>query len=75
MVYLFLARLRGPNEGLLAALMLAIDPVAHALVPVDSAAADALGAPNYDELQSDFSGALPVRNRQFAVKATYLLSR
>lgn len=30
-----------------------IDPVAHALVPVDSAAADALGAPNYDEFQSD----------------------
>lgn len=30
-----------------------IDPVSHALVPVDSAAADALGAPNYDEFQSD----------------------
>jgi uncharacterized protein (DUF1015 family) len=30
-----------------------IDPVPHALVPVDSAAADALGAPNYDEFQSD----------------------
>jgi uncharacterized protein (DUF1015 family) len=30
-----------------------LDPVAHALVPVDSAAADALGAPNYDEFQSD----------------------
>lgn len=30
-----------------------IDPVARALVPVDSAAADALGAPNYDEFQSD----------------------
>ncbi|HSA56777.1 MAG TPA: DUF1015 family protein [Gemmatimonadaceae bacterium] len=33
--------------------MIAIDPVAHALVPVDSAAADDLGAPNYDEFQSD----------------------
>lgn len=30
-----------------------IDPVARALIPVDSAAADALGAPNYDEFQSD----------------------
>ena len=30
-----------------------IDPVARALVPVDSTAADALGAPNYDEFQSD----------------------
>ncbi len=33
--------------------MTTIDPVARALVPVDSAAADALGAPNYDEFQSD----------------------
>src|SRR5688572_31765947 len=33
--------------------MLSIDPVSRALVPVDSAAADALGAPNYDEFQSD----------------------
>lgn len=33
--------------------MITIDPVARALVPVDSAAADALGAPNYDEFQSD----------------------
>jgi uncharacterized protein (DUF1015 family) len=30
-----------------------LDPVPHALVPVDSAAADAIGAPNYDEFQSD----------------------
>ncbi|MFN8574989.1 MAG: DUF1015 family protein [Gemmatimonadaceae bacterium] len=30
-----------------------IDPVPTALVPVDSPAADALGAPNYDEFQSD----------------------
>lgn len=30
-----------------------IDPVPHALLPVDSAAADALGAPNYDEFQTD----------------------
>ncbi|TAK87434.1 MAG: DUF1015 family protein [Betaproteobacteria bacterium] len=30
-----------------------IDPVRHALVAADSAAADALGAPNYDEFQSD----------------------
>ncbi|MGQ0764762.1 MAG: DUF1015 family protein [Gemmatimonadota bacterium] len=33
--------------------MLSIDPIPTALVPVDSAAADALGAPNYDEFQSD----------------------
>jgi uncharacterized protein (DUF1015 family) len=33
--------------------MVSIDPVPHALVPVDSAAADAIGAPNYDEFQSD----------------------
>jgi uncharacterized protein (DUF1015 family) len=32
---------------------LSIDPVPRALVPVDSAAADAIGAPNYDEFQSD----------------------
>ncbi|MCC6316398.1 MAG: DUF1015 domain-containing protein [Gemmatimonadaceae bacterium] len=30
-----------------------LDPVPLALVPVDSAAADAIGAPNYDEFQSD----------------------
>ncbi len=30
-----------------------IDPIARALVPVDSTAAQALGAPNYDEFQSD----------------------
>jgi uncharacterized protein (DUF1015 family) len=30
-----------------------IDPVRSALLPVDSAAADELGAPNYDEFQSD----------------------
>jgi uncharacterized protein (DUF1015 family) len=33
--------------------MVSIDPVPHALVPVNSAAADAIGAPNYDEFQSD----------------------
>jgi uncharacterized protein (DUF1015 family) len=33
--------------------VITLDPVARALVPVDSAAADALGAPNYDEFQSD----------------------
>jgi uncharacterized protein (DUF1015 family) len=33
--------------------MPAIDPVRHALVAADSAAAGALGAPNYDEFQSD----------------------
>jgi uncharacterized protein (DUF1015 family) len=33
--------------------MITIDPIKRALVPVDSAAADALGAPNYDEFQSD----------------------
>ena len=34
--------------------MITIDPIRRALVPVDSSAADALGAPNYDEFQSDF---------------------
>ncbi len=33
--------------------MISIDPVARALTPIDSAAADAIGAPNYDEFQSD----------------------
>jgi uncharacterized protein (DUF1015 family) len=33
--------------------MVTIDPVTVALVPVDSRAADELGAPNYDEFQSD----------------------
>lgn len=33
--------------------MITIDPVARALIPVDSAAATELGAPNYDEFQSD----------------------
>jgi uncharacterized protein (DUF1015 family) len=33
--------------------MITLDPVARALVPIDSAAADDLGAPNYDEFQSD----------------------
>jgi len=33
--------------------MITIDPVARALVPADSAAAAAFGAPNYDEFQSD----------------------
>ena len=30
-----------------------IEPIARGLVPVDSSAADLLGAPNYDEFQSD----------------------
>ncbi|HSH74200.1 MAG TPA: DUF1015 family protein [Longimicrobiales bacterium] len=33
--------------------MITLRPVAHALVPVDSAAAGAVSAPNYDEFQSD----------------------
>ena len=33
--------------------MITIDPIARALVAADSAAAAALGAPNYDEFQSD----------------------
>jgi uncharacterized protein (DUF1015 family) len=33
--------------------MITIEPIPCALVPADSAAADALGAPNYDEFQSD----------------------
>ena len=33
--------------------MPSLDPVPHALVPVDSDAADAIGAPNYDEFQHD----------------------
>ncbi len=33
--------------------MITIDPVPRALVPTNSAAADALGGPNYDEFQSD----------------------
>ncbi len=33
--------------------MITIEPIARALVPVDSAAAAALSAPNYDEFQSD----------------------
>lgn len=33
--------------------MITLDPIARALVAADSAAADKLGAPNYDEFQSD----------------------
>jgi uncharacterized protein (DUF1015 family) len=33
--------------------VITIDPVSRALVPADSTAADALGAPNYDEFQND----------------------
>jgi uncharacterized protein (DUF1015 family) len=33
--------------------MITLDPIARALVPKDSAAAARLGAPNYDEFQSD----------------------
>lgn len=33
--------------------MITIDPIPHALVPVNSAAADAISAMNYDEFQSD----------------------
>jgi hypothetical protein len=33
--------------------MITLDPIARALVAADSEAADKLGAPNYDEFQSD----------------------
>ena len=33
--------------------MVSIDPVPAALVPINSAAAGAIGAPNYDEFQND----------------------
>jgi uncharacterized protein (DUF1015 family) len=47
--------------------MLTIDPVARALVPVDSSAADALGAPNYDEFQSDLEVWELLRERPSSV--------
>lgn len=33
--------------------MISLDPIARALVPVDSAAAERIGAPNYDEFHGD----------------------
>ena len=47
--------------------MPAIDPVANALVPANSAAADALGAPNYDEFQSDREVWELLQRRPFSV--------
>ena len=44
-----------------------IDPVRSALLPVDSAAADELGAPNYDEFQSDQEVFELLRNRPLSV--------
>lgn len=47
--------------------MITLDPIAHALVAADSAAADALGAPNYDEFQSDREVWELLRQRPFSV--------
>lgn len=47
--------------------MITLDPIAHALVAADSAAADALGAPNYDEFQSDREVWELLRRRPFSV--------
>jgi uncharacterized protein (DUF1015 family) len=47
--------------------MITIDPIAHALVAADSTAADALGAPNYDEFQSDREVWELLRQRPFSV--------
>ncbi len=47
--------------------MLTLDPIAHALVAADSAAADALGAPNYDEFNSDREVWELLRARPFSV--------
>ena len=47
--------------------MITIDPVAHALIPVDSAAANELGAPNYDEFQSDREVWELLRERPWSV--------
>ncbi|HEX6317101.1 MAG TPA: DUF1015 family protein [Gemmatimonadaceae bacterium] len=47
--------------------MLTLDPIARALVAADSAAADKLGAPNYDEFQSDREVWELLRERPFSV--------
>jgi hypothetical protein len=47
--------------------MITLDPIAHALVAADSTAADALGAPNYDEFQSDREVWELLRQRPFSV--------
>jgi uncharacterized protein (DUF1015 family) len=47
--------------------MITLDPIAHALVAADSRAADALGAPNYDEFQSDREVWELLRQRPFSV--------
>lgn len=44
-----------------------IDPIRRALVPVDSAAADALGAPNYDEFHNDHEVWELLRQRPHSV--------
>jgi uncharacterized protein (DUF1015 family) len=47
--------------------MITLDPIAHALVAADSEAADKLGAPNYDEFQSDREVWELLRERPFSV--------
>lgn len=47
--------------------MVTLDPIARALVAADSAAADKLGAPNYDEFQSDREVWELLRERPFSV--------
>ncbi|NUQ10830.1 MAG: DUF1015 domain-containing protein [Gemmatimonadaceae bacterium] len=47
--------------------MITLDPIARALVAADSAAADKLGAPNYDEFQSDREVWELLRQRPFSV--------
>ena len=47
--------------------MITIDPIARALVAADSEAADKLGAPNYDEFQSDREVWELLRERPFSV--------
>jgi uncharacterized protein (DUF1015 family) len=44
-----------------------LQPIARALVPADSPAADALGAPNYDEFQSDLEVWELLRKRPASV--------
>lgn len=47
--------------------MVTLDPIARALVAADSEAADKLGAPNYDEFQSDREVWELLRERPFSV--------
>ena len=47
--------------------MITLDPIARALVAADSEAADKLGAPNYDEFQSDREVWELLRERPFSV--------